>query len=1220
MPSLKIITLCLASIGFCAPVMAQTYQVQIPVNVDLQKETVNLGSIATGSTFQKYVLISHKESGTVMPTVHDDGGLQISLLNCGSGLTPGQSCQVAIAGVMPSGALSTIVYVKVGPVMKVFEVVGTGIDAADAPSISPAIAGFGTVQVGAKASLSIQINNSSADDIDPSSLKMPAGVKLTGCDTIPAGGSCTATLAWTPLIATTLSQPIYFNSGAGKVSVGYITGNAQKGELAVDNSSLVFSGNIGEKSTAQAVRVTNVGKGTLEIANVSSTLDNVEVSAEGCTTLQPNESCTFTVVATIENAQASGQLRVNLKNATATFANVQVTITGNTAQREKRIVLLPSKTTLSAVQGQSDTLTLIARNETQDPVNVSGYITDNPMLSITNANDCVGALAPEQECSMQVKYSPTAPQNKMSLITANTDGTPAEVSSGILTKTLATSVSVNNLVLDYGTLDAPSSKQLSATVTNTGEAPLTLQWAGPDKVALSGCTTELAVQASCVLNARYSATEAHILNGDISGTSASLALPLNIRAIGQTVVPDLTAKLQVTEFGCSTPMVGQEGTCSLGISNKNATGVAFSGLLTNVPNVALTTTCPATIPSNESCSITVKATRTEATTLSIPATWVLAGANYSKTALLTFKPYNLEALPTMPDTMVNTTGGGTILFTNSSDAPLTNVAYQYAAPFTVSSTTCGPTLASKASCTTTVSFKGTNVGALPGTVKVVSNELTKDINFSAQIISSGVVVTTGDFNGELLGLSRSGLIRKITNNGKTAISMKFADATTTVNGTTTQNYYVIPLTSHSARAYRVARTNNAGISFGGKVGNSKWLGDFAMQDLYPGTSSQLMCGNTPDKLLQPGASCMLIELPESFQAPAAYQGFHLTDAEAAQLMTNKVVYSNPTVTLSNGEVLSWTSATSIVYPSVQYVSHSPVMASGGKAVVVVNVTNPGSRMMNVLSVYSGQTVQSPEFSAFTIQDNSCRSSKTSPVAMDEIPAKSTCTLTMLGNLRPFGAGDISTMPINLGLPRANELTFSPTTTDVQKGVNTLTSASLGQAVTSTLSWDTTYWNTVVLKEFKLVRKSEYSRLQTLCYTSYMHHCNQIDEESARPYLTLLNQTEPPSSGGKVQGVAKGGKIRLTLTNNTTKLDMVPTQLRITEQYSATATNLVSAVNSCVGTVIPPQGSCTIDLNVDASVATRTFDIYATVGGNPLKLKEQGVFPDTGAQLYVKYAK
>lgn len=210
------------------------------------------------------------------------------------------------------------------------------------------------------------------------------------------------------------------------------------------------------------------------------------------------------------------------------------------------------------------------------------------------------------------------------------------------------------------------------------------------------------------------------------------------------------------------------------------------------------------------------------------------------------------------------------------------------------------------------------------------------------------------------------------------------------------------------------------------------------------------------------------------------------------------------------------------------------------------------------------------------------------------------------------------MPVNLVLTRAHELTFTPNTTDVQKGINSLTSASVMQSVQAVTTSDTTYWNTVVAKEFRLVRNTEYARLQSQCYTSYMHHCNQVEEEYARPYLTLLNQTEPPSSGGKVQGVAKGQKIRLTITNNATKLDMVPTQLRITEQYSATPTSLVSVVNSCVGTVIPPQGSCTIDLNVASGVASKTFDIYTSVSNNPAKIKEQGVF-DTGAQLYVKYA-
>lgn len=1219
MPNLKIIVVCLASLGISSPLYAQTYQMQVPVSVDMQKETVNLGSIAAGSTFEKYVLISHKESGTVFPSVEDSGGLQVSLLNCDSGLNTNQACQVVIKGIIPEGPLTTTVYVKVGNVMKVLAVVGTGVSAADSPTLSPAVAGFGNVSVGSKASTSITITNPTSEDIDPSSLKMPTGIKLTDCDNIPAGGSCTATLSWSPLIATTLSQPIYFNSAAGKVSIGYVTGNAQKGELSVDNSSLVFSGNIGEKSTSQAVKITNVGKGTLEVANVSSTLDNVEVDASACTTLQPGESCSFLVSATIETAQASGQLRVNLKNATAAFANVQVTLNGTQAQREKRIVLQPSKTTLSALIGGTDTTSVIVRNESEDPVEVSNYQSDNSSIRIVNAADCIGALPAKQECTLQVEYKPTASQNKASLLTAFTDGTPAEVSTSFLTKTLTAQVSINNLVLDYGVLNAPSSKTLSTTLTNTGEAPLTFQWQTPVQVNSSGCTTALTPGASCVLSATYASSQAHVLNATITGTSTALGTPVSIKVVGQTVVPDLNAKVQVSEFSCSSPMVNQEGTCSLVISNNNTSAsVDISNITTNTQNAALTTTCAPQLKAAESCGITIKYTSNTPNTVSMPVSWNIGTTPYSKTALLTFKAYNLEMVPTLPDATVNTTSTGTLKYTNSSDAPLSNLTFQYSPEFTVVSTNCSTSLASKASCETTLSYKGLSVGSLAGKATVSSTQMTKTFDFAAQIISSGVVVTTSDFTGELLGFSKSGLIRKITNNGKSAISLNFADITTTVNGVQQNNYFVIPNSSFQPRAYRVARANNNGITFGGKTGNSSWLGEFSMQDLYPSSNSPLMCGNTADKLLQPGASCMILEMPETFKAAEVYQGFHLTDSEAAQLLSDKIVYSNPTVKLSNGETLTWTSATKVVYPKVRYVSHSPVMANGGKAAVVVEITNPGSRPLSVLSVYSGQSYQSPATTQFTIQDNSCRANKTSPVVLEDLPAKSTCTLTLLGPLAAYGAGHISTLPVNLVLARAHELTFAPNATDVQKGINSLTSASVMQSVQAVTTSDTTYWNTVVAKEFRLVRNTEYSRLQSQCYTSYMHHCNQVEEEYARPYLTLLNQTEPPSSGGKVQGVAKGQKIRLTITNNTTKLDMVPTQLRITEQYSATPTSLVSVVNSCIGTVIPPQGSCTIDLNVASGVASKTFDIYTSVSNNPAKIKEQGVF-DTGAQLYVKYA-
>ena len=176
---------------------------------------------------------------------------------------------------------------------------------------------------------------------------------------------------------------------------------------------------------------------------------------------------------------------------------------------------------------------------------------------------------------------------------------------------------------------------------------------------------------------------------------------------------------------------------SVTLKNVN-TGFAtfdFSNFTVNSPFAISSNTCGATLAAGKTCAVKVTFTPTvsgvASGTLSVtdnapgsPQTVPLSGTGVAQTTLT---PTSLA----FGDVKIGTTSAAKkVTLKNNLPTTLTGISYSTAAPFAVSTSTCGTTLASKTSCTISVTFSPTTIGPASGTLNV-----TDSANNSPQTVS-----------------------------------------------------------------------------------------------------------------------------------------------------------------------------------------------------------------------------------------------------------------------------------------------------------------------------------------------------------------------------------------------------------------------------------------------------------------------------------------------------
>ncbi len=508
----------------------------------------------------------------------------------------------------------------------------------------------------------------------------------------------------------------------------------------------------GTTSAGMNVTVQNTGKTALAFTSATTTLDYAIKSNTCGSSIPAGMSCIITVTFT-PNAIGTINGTLTLVNGDVTSPQV-VSLTG-VGTSGPAVQLSPGSLSFGTVLIKSASTPMpVTLTNTGGGVltftggNAAGItITGTDKGDFTQTNNCGASVAAGASCTITVTFTPQAVGTRTGDVTIKDNAT-----SGTQTVTLSGSgayptVTLTPSTLAFGSVQVGTSAAAKmSTLKNNGQVNLTIT-----KLALSGanpseytetnnCIGTFAPNATCTITVTFSPTKSGAQNASVTITDNTSTGSNTLTLTGTGALP--TASLTPSTFNYGTINEGSNKLETFTLKNTSTssytldiTSTTITG--TNKGDFTVTTnTCGATLAKGATCLITVKFAPTtagaESATLSVSdntsagsTTAALSGTGNDVT--LTPATHNYGTIK------VGTPKAQAYVLANISTPAATvtissiTVTGTNAADFVITTNTCGTTLAQNASCSITVTFTPSIVGAESATLTVNDNSGTGSI-------------------------------------------------------------------------------------------------------------------------------------------------------------------------------------------------------------------------------------------------------------------------------------------------------------------------------------------------------------------------------------------------------------------------------------------------------------------------------------------------------------
>ncbi len=658
-----------------------------------------------------------------------------------------------------------------------FTAVGCGDDAKlpdagiDAPppapaalSMTPQTGDFGTVTVGnTSAALSFTVSNTGGSPSGSISA-IASGANAsdfavqTTCTTLAAMGTCVVTVTFTAGTPPGVKAANLVVSGSpgGTVMATLAAVSQQQGTLAIAPSTFSFPDQVVNTTgaTTQAFTVTNGGgavTGTISVTPAGADPSQFIKSADTCNgnTLAAAATCSFTIAfrpSTRGAKSASYAVHAN------PGGDVTASVNGNGANPAS-IQIAPGVQDFGSVTTASSSANVtFAVSNTGDIA--SGALTA-PALGGANAADftlvsqnCSAlVLTPNSgnTCNIIVKFSPLTAGSKSA--TVATTGAPGGTATASLTgaANLPGSITITPSTFAYMNTNVGStSASTTYTVSNTGGAPT-----APLATALAGANpgdfTIVAGSNQCQGTSLAALTGMCTIAVTFTpGSAGAKAASLSVSNGGQNISASLTGTGIVPAGLTIAPVSKDYGSVTVNTAGgsqiftvKNTGGVASS-----VPTVALNGTnateftlvpggCPAALPANGTCTITVSFNPTtvgaKSASLDVAVTGSavsapLTGSGISM-AQLAANPSTLTFIgpdgPNADNQLIGTSSGSQAFTVINNGATTTGaITVVSSSPDFTQTNNCVAPLANGQTCSVTVTFSPLTTGHRTGSINV----------------------------------------------------------------------------------------------------------------------------------------------------------------------------------------------------------------------------------------------------------------------------------------------------------------------------------------------------------------------------------------------------------------------------------------------------------------------------------------------------------------------
>ncbi len=509
-----------------------------PGALKLNPTAVSFGNVGIGKQSTQTVSVSNPGTATVTITqvVVSNPLFTLSSVTLPLSLPPGQATSFSVS-VKPAatgsvtGTLSVVDDAATTPM--VLNLTANAVT--PTPQISPSSSSvdFGTVSVGTSGTKNLTITNAGGSDLTISLLQLTgAEFTLSGITTpktITTGQSASVTFTFTPTAAGSSTGSLVITSNdPGKPTLNIaLTGsgtNTQVGQLTANPTSLGF-GNVNTgTSTSKQIVLTNTGNATVKISKISASGTGFSVS--GVTvpaSVNASQSVTLTVgLAPTTTASATGTITVT---SDAKDSPLTVALTGAGVQAGLSV----SPTTFnfgSVVDGQTKSQTFSVSNTGTAALTIAQVTVTGTGYTVSGLTT-PATLTAGQSASFSAKFAPTTAGSLSGTvsISSNSPNSPTKVTLSGTGVAASVTLTASPTSLAFGSINAGSSSSKSVTITNSGNASVTISQisVSAKDVQTSGIATPVTLtpgQAKA-MNVAFSPTSAENVTGSVTVTSST---------------------------------------------------------------------------------------------------------------------------------------------------------------------------------------------------------------------------------------------------------------------------------------------------------------------------------------------------------------------------------------------------------------------------------------------------------------------------------------------------------------------------------------------------------------------------------------------------------------------------------------------------------------------------------------------------------------------------
>ncbi|MFZ3216971.1 MAG: choice-of-anchor D domain-containing protein [Candidatus Acidiferrales bacterium] len=764
--------------------------------------SLSFGSIAVGSTATQSLSVTNTGLGTVTISQATMTGAGFSVLggNPSGTIGVGQSSTVQIqyaptaAGAV-TGSLTIVSDASNSPVT----VSLTGTATQSGLTISPSALTFGNVVVGQSGTQRVKLTNSGNSNLTINLATVAGtGFGISGLSLptiLTAGQSLSFSAQFAPTAAGAESGGINFTDsapGSPQVLSMVATGVATASNLNASPGSVAF-GNVAVGSTGQqTITLTNTGNASATISGISAS--GTGFSATGLTTpltLTANQTTTFAAKfapTTAGNATGSIVISDNANNPTVSIAlsgaGVQGALSANPSSINFGSLLVGASGSVNVTLSNSGTASVAI---SQGSALGTGFSISGLSVPLT--------LTAGQTTTFAAKFSPTAAGSATGSVSiiSNAPGSPLVIALSGSVTAAQPQLTISPASVVFGSVSVGSSGTKTVTLTNAGNATLTVTQATPagSGFSMTGASLPMTITAgnSASFSAVFAPSATGAASGSIAVTSNAPGSPATITLTGTGIQGQLGASPSSVTFGSvavgstgsQTITLTNSGSASVTISSASATGsgLSISGLSTPVTlGAGLTTTFSAqfapTSTGAASGSISIASNAPNS-----PLTIALSGTGTQP---------QISATPSSAafgNVVAGTNNSQTITLTNGGSASLTISSVTTSGTgFSVTGITTPLTIASSKTTTFNAVFAPTAGGSVTGSVTLANNAPNSPlvISLSGTGVAAtrvlGLSTTTLSF-GNVNDGSNSSLSTTLTNNGNSNVTISGVSVTGT---------------------------------------------------------------------------------------------------------------------------------------------------------------------------------------------------------------------------------------------------------------------------------------------------------------------------------------------------------------------------------------------------------------------------------------------------------